>query len=87
MLNRKKSYERMMRIDDLNQNMSGGPGRSDQHLNVVSTNARRLNVIGGSSIKRQVNLEVQGQRRANNYGVAAVSMEPDLDITGRNPAN
>jgi hypothetical protein len=52
LLNRKKSYERMMRIEDLNQNMSGGPGRSEQLLNVGSTNARRLHVIGGTSLKK-----------------------------------
>lgn len=44
MLSRKKSYERMMRIEDLNHNVS--VDRNGHHIPVASTNARRLNVIG-----------------------------------------
>lgn len=58
-MNRKKSYERMMRIDEL-QGQSSNQGRSEQLIALSSgKNRPRMNVIGGSNIKRQLNtLEV-----------------------------
>lgn len=81
LLNRKKSYERMMRIDEVNNGQNNG--RSELHIN--STNKPRISVVGGSNAKRRMStLEVQGnsgsQKRLHNGETDSQT----LDITGKN---
>ena len=84
LLNRKRSYERMMRIDEV---VNGQNGRSEIKIN--SSNKPRLNVVGGHVKRSQLNTiehnnNTTSQKRIPQLHDDNSYNQSPLDVTGKN---